>query len=187
ETKNFIIRVGKGIITPGHVMIIPKHHYKALAEIDNNLVQEYLDLKNLAIEKITQAFHKPFLIEYGVFGQTVFHAHIHIIPKASNQYQEVDLFKDMILPTKTPTIEITNFSELQEYYKQHKEYIYFEDHKKHILPITDTMRQDIRPVGYRHYFAKIGLKSITSWKAMTEEDIKQDELKIKETKEKLKF
>ncbi len=186
-TKNFVIRVGKGIITPGHIMIIPKHHYKAIAEIEPSLTQEYLDLKKLAIEKITKIFYKPFLIEYGVFGQTVFHAHIHLVPKASNQYKEVDLFKNMILPAETPAIEITDFNELQEYYKKHKEYIYFEDHKKYILPITDTLRENISLVGYRHYFTKIGLKGVKSWKAMTDDDIKHDDIKIKETKEKLVF
>lgn len=45
ETKNFYIKVGKGIITPGHVMIIPKKHYSAIAEIDKEFVNEYLDLK----------------------------------------------------------------------------------------------------------------------------------------------
>jgi len=188
ETQNFFIRVGKGIVTPGHVMIIPKHHYKAFGEIDNNLVQEFLDLKKLAIEKISKVFYEPFLIEYGVFGQTVFHAHIHLIPKASKQYNEVDLFKGMILPTKTEIIEIQNFSELQNYYNKNKEYIYFEDHKKYILPVSDIIRNNVGLVGYRHYFTyKIGLQGIDSWKRMTEDDIKQDNIKIKITKEKLVF
>lgn len=188
ETDNFFVRVGKGIITPGHIMIIPKHHYKAIGEIDNSLVQEFLDLKKLTIEKITKAFYKPFLVEYGVFGQTVFHAHLHLIPKASPDYKEVDLFKNMILLAKTQIIEIQSFNELQEYYNKNKEYIYFEDDKKYILPITNIIRNNIDLVGYRSYFAnKIKLQGIGSWKSMTEEDIKKDEVKVRTTKEKIIF
>lgn len=188
ETDNFYVRIGKGIITPGHIMIIPKHHYKAIGEISNDITQEFLNLKKLTVEKITKAFYEPFLVEYGVFGQTVFHAHLHLIPKASPEYKEVDLFKNMILPAKIQVIEIQDFKELQEYYNKNKEYIYFEDGKKYILPITDTIRNNIGLVGYRYYFAnQIGLQGIKSWKAMTEDDMKKDEIKLKTTKEKLIF
>lgn len=187
ETKNFFVKVGKGIITAGHVMIIPKHHYKAIGEIDNNLIDEYLNLKQQTIKKITENFAEPFLIEYGNYGQSVFHAHIHLIPKTGNGYKNVDLYKEMILPSKTTTIQINNFNELRDYYLKHNEYIYFEDKNKYILPITNIIRNNLGLVGYRTYFDKLGLKGIRSWASMTEEDIKNDNLKIEETKKKLKY
>ena len=187
ETKNFFVKVGKGIITAGHVMIIPKHHYKAIGEIDNNLIDEYLNLKQQTIKKITENFAEPFLIEYGNYGQSVFHAHIHLIPKTGNGYKNVDLYKEMILPSKTTTIQINNFNELRDYYLKHNEYIYFEDKNKYILPITNIIRNNLGLVDYRTYFDKLGLKGIRSWASMTEEDIKNDNLKIEETKKKLKY
>lgn len=187
ETKNFFVKVGKGIIAAGHVMIIPKHHYKAIGEIDNNLIDEYLNLKQQTIKKITENFAEPFLIEYGNYGQSVFHAHIHLIPKTGNGYKNVDLYKEMILPSKTTTIQINNFNELKSYYLKHKEYIYFEDKNKYILPITDIIRNNLALVSYRKYFDKLGLKGIRSWASMVEEDIKNDNLKIEETKKKLKY
>ena len=141
ETKNFFVKVGKGIITAGHVMIIPKHHYKAIGEIDDNLIDEYLNLKQQTIKKITENFAEPFLIEYGNYGQSVFHAHMHLIPKTDNNYKNVDLYKEMILPSKTTTIQINNFNELRDYYLKHNEYIYFEDKNKYILPITNIIRK----------------------------------------------
>ena len=187
KTKNFFVKVGKGIITAGHVMIIPKHHYKAIGEIDNNLIDEYLNLKQQTIKKITENFAEPFLIEYGNYGQSVFHAHIHLIPKTGNGYKNVDLYKEMILPSKTTTIQINNFNELRDYYLKHNEYIYFEDKNKYILPITNIIRNNLGLVDYRTYFDKLGLKGIRSWASMTEEDIKNDNLKIEETKKKLKY
>ena len=187
ETKNFFVKVGKGIITAGHVMIIPKHHYKAIGEIDNNLIDEYLNLKQQTIKKITENFAEPFLIEYGNYGQSVFHAHIHLIPKTGNGYKNVDLYKEMILPSKTTTIQINNFNELRDYYLKYNEYIYFEDKNKYILPITNIIRNNLGLVDYRTYFDKLGLKGIRSWASMAEEDIKNDNLKIEETKKKLKY
>ena len=187
ETKNFFVKVGKGIITAGHVMIIPKHHYKAIGAIDNHLIDEYLNLKQHTIKKITENFAEPFLIEYGNYGQIVFHAHIHLIPKTGNGYKNVDLYKEMILPSKTTTIQINNFNELRDYYLKYNEYIYFEDKNKYILPITNIIRNNLGLVGYRTYFDKLGLKGIRSWASMTEEDIKNDNLKIEETKKKLKY
>lgn len=187
ETKNFFVKVGKGIITAGHVMIIPKHHYKAIGEIDNNLIDEYLNLKQQTIKKITENFAEPFLIEYGNYGQSVFHAHMHLIPKTGNGYKNVDLYKEMILPSKTTTIQINNFNELRDYYLKHNEYIYFEDKNKYILPITNIIRNNLGLVDYKTYFDKLGLKGIRSWASMTEEDIKNDNLKIEETKKKLKY
>lgn len=187
ETQNFFVKVGKGIVTAGHVMIIPKHHYKAMAEIDKELIYEYLNLKEKVVEKITETFAKPFLIEYGNYGQSVFHAHIHLIPKTGNGYKNVDLFKGMILPLKNKIIQINNFSELKDYYSKNYEYIYFEDKNKYILPITNIIKNNPKLINYREYFTQIGLKGICSWATMTEKDIENDNLKIEETKRKLIF
>lgn len=187
ETKNFFVKVGKGIITSGHIMIIPKYHYKAIAEIDNNLVEEYLGLKQQAIKKVAENFAEPFLIEYGAYGQSVFHAHIHLIPKTGNGYKNIDLLKEMILPSKTQIIQINNFNQLKEYYLKNKNYIYFEDKNKYILPITNIIKNNLDIVSYRKYFDKIGLKGICSWSSMTKEDIENDNLKIKETQRKIIF
>ena len=45
ETDNFYVKVGIGIVTAGHVMVIPKYHYKAMGAIKSNLIDEYLTLK----------------------------------------------------------------------------------------------------------------------------------------------
>ena len=37
ETDNFFVKVGVGILAPGHVMIIPKEHISCYAELSNQL------------------------------------------------------------------------------------------------------------------------------------------------------
>ena len=84
ETKNFQIRVGIGILTAGHCMITTKDHIACMGALSDELEKEYLNLKDKLIEILTKnAFH-PFMIEYGVFCQSVFHAHTHFFPSSSN-------------------------------------------------------------------------------------------------------
>lgn len=191
ETQNFYVKVGRAIITPGHIMIIPKKHYLAIGEIDDPIVDEYLKLKRETLKAVTEKFAEPFLVEYGVFGQSVFHAHIHIIPRSGYGYQNLDMFRSMILPAaeklKIDIIKIKKFKELRDYYDKHREYIYFEqDGSKYIIPTEKgSSEEKILALGYRHFFNRMGLEGISGWKNMTEDDIHRDSIKIKETMEKL--
>lgn len=190
ETKNFYVKVGRGIITAGHVMIIPKKHYSAIAEIDKNLVDEYLALKKDTIKEISTKFFKPFLVEYGAFLQSVFHAHIHLIPISGNGYNNVDLLNDSIIPAskrlKFKIIKINSFDELQNYFLKYKKYLYYENNdEKYIIEASDTVRDNREMFIYRSYFQKLGLKGVSDWQKMTEEDKKNDKIKIAETHNKL--
>lgn len=192
ETKNFYVKVGKGIITAGHVMIIPKAHYKAIAEIEDNLVNEYLELKDKVIAEVTKQFAKPFLVEYGVYGQSVFHAHIHIIPTSSEEYKNINIIRDLVLPASRELniepIQITSFEELQDYYKQYKMYVYFEsDGEQYIFPVNNNVQSDIPLLSYRCFFSNLGIKGVKSWKDMTEEDIRNDNIKIEKTRQILDY
>ena len=186
ETNNFYIRVGKAIITPGHIMITPKNHYLAMGEIDNDIKQEYLDLKERVVEEVKNKFSEPFLIEYGVYGQSVFHAHIHIIPSSGDGYNNINLH-DQLLSHSLKTLNlnpifINNFEELQNYYNKYGKYIYYEDSKKrYIIPVETFSKEDIKFFGYRIFFSSIGLNGIRSWKNMTESDIANDKIKIEKT------
>ena len=171
-------------------MIIPKGHYSAIAEIDKNLVNEYLDLKKITIEEITKKFSKPFLVEHGAFLQSVFHAHIHLIPSSGNGYNNVDLLENMFIPASKKLgfniIKINSFDELQNYFSKHKKYLYYEnDGEQYIIEAAEILNNNFQMVIYRSYFQKLGLKGVGDWKNMTEEDIKNDMAKITETLNKL--
>jgi diadenosine tetraphosphate (Ap4A) HIT family hydrolase len=72
-------------LTPGHTLVIPKRHVVSIFE----LPQE--DLNHLAaavakVRKILKAKYQPDAFNIGIndglaAGQTVTHAHIHIIPR----------------------------------------------------------------------------------------------------------
>lgn len=190
ETENFYVKVGIGIVTAGHIMIIPKKHYKAFGEINSNTVDEYLALKEKVFNKISLLFSEPFLIEYGNFAQSVHHAHIHFIPKSNNIYTNVDLLNNMILKVREKLnfdlIKINSFDELQKFYNTYNEYIYFEDKNKHIIKVNNGLRKNINALSYRNFFKTIGVKSILDWSNMTEKEKQEDNIKISNTIKKYK-
>jgi len=81
ETGNFFANIGVGLVAPGHMMLIPKRHYDCCADLPQDLRPEFDDAAKMIFGKIEKVFGAPFLVEYGVFGQSVSHAHLHFIPK----------------------------------------------------------------------------------------------------------
>lgn len=193
QTENFYVKIGKGIITAGHVMIIPKKHYLAIADIDKSIVNEYNDLKFRLIEEVTKNFAKPFLIEHGIFAQSVFHGHIHIIPSSGNGYDNFDIMNEMVNPAiKKYNIKfeiISDFDELVKIYKKDGEYLYFEfNDAKYVLRTKNSKKEDFdeNDIAYRSFFTtKKKLVGIGDWKTMSEEDIARDNKKIEDTKNKI--
>ncbi len=64
--------------TKGHVMVIPKTHYRWVYDVPN--FGEYWEV----ILKVTRAIQKtlnPHFINYITYGVDVPHAHIHVLPQ----------------------------------------------------------------------------------------------------------
>jgi len=192
ETKNFRVRVGLGLITAGHCMIISKYHYPCMAAIPPELVDGYLKLKNQVEEILTKKFTKPFITEYGAIFQSIFHAHKHFIPAESKEYKKVDVLKDIILPvTKQYNLkfEEVDFKQLQEIYKAEKEYVYYEQYGKgYVIHTKNTNHKELHmDISYRGYFKNIAkLKGIGNWKTLSEEEQIIDREKQNQTLEAFK-
>jgi len=72
-------------VNPGHMKLIPKRHVNSFCELTD---QELISLKNLMIkvkELIDKSYHPDGynigINEGSAAGQTVFHLHIHLIPR----------------------------------------------------------------------------------------------------------
>ncbi|MDO4667117.1 MAG: HIT family protein [Streptococcus sp.] len=79
-------------VTPGHTLLIPKKHFRNFLEMDiesSNQLFSYLPNLAQKIMKATNATGMNILNNNEeIAGQTVFHTHIHLIPRYS---QEDDL------------------------------------------------------------------------------------------------
>jgi diadenosine tetraphosphate (Ap4A) HIT family hydrolase len=85
ETKLSFACLDNFPVSEGHTLVIPKRHVETIWELSED---EYSDVFNLVrqVKELIQDRFYPHGINVGVncgeaAGQTVFHAHIHIIPR----------------------------------------------------------------------------------------------------------
>lgn len=75
----------------GHALILPKEHYANLYELDDQLASKALILAKKMITKLTDILgcdgYNVLQNNGPVAGQTVFHFHMHLIPR----YKEDDV------------------------------------------------------------------------------------------------
>ena len=72
----------------GHILVIPKKHYKNILDIDNEVLCHVMNtVKKISKHLIEKCgFNGINLLNQNdkSAGQTVFHYHIHIIPRKNN-------------------------------------------------------------------------------------------------------
>ncbi len=85
EDQEFRVMLDISPATRGHALIIPKEHYADLYEMPNNIVAQAMVLaKKMAshMTKVLQCDGFNIVQNNGeAAGQTVFHFHMHLIPR----------------------------------------------------------------------------------------------------------
>lgn len=92
ESKNFYVVATLGQITDGgYTLIFPKQHIPCLGAIDGPPLHEELELLTQADCDVTSVEYKsPITIyEHGIVGQTITHAHLHIVPANINATEAI--------------------------------------------------------------------------------------------------
>lgn len=194
ETDNFYIKVGKSIVTEGHVMIITKEHIKAIFAMNKSLLNEFTNLKDKLTKFLQDRYFDPFIVEHGGIMQSVFHAHMHFVPRKSNFYEEQDQFKNMVenFLMKNSDINYERIDKLErclDIFSEDNEYLYFQQGDKKVVIRTKFLERDYienyikKQLNYRRFYYNItGKSSILSWHNMTEEDVELDEISISNTR-----
>jgi diadenosine tetraphosphate (Ap4A) HIT family hydrolase len=68
-------------VAPGHLLVITKRHLPCYGAADAGILAELEQLSGQARDFIREVYGiDPVIWENGVSGQTVFHAHLHLIP-----------------------------------------------------------------------------------------------------------
>lgn len=93
EDDNIVVFLDISQVTKGHTLVIPKKHFSNVYELDEETISSiYRPIPKLA-KAIKNAFHAKGINIVNnndeQAGQTVFHYHIHIIPR----YDENDGFR----------------------------------------------------------------------------------------------
>lgn len=187
DWDNFFLKVGFGLVTAGHTLLISKEHYSCYGALSDKLYREYSELKEFTKEKISSAFSKPFLVEYGVYGQSVKHAHTHFIPSRDEGYNVKSLLEEMVLKGYIRVEEINEFNKLKEIYNNERGYVSIEENNRffvcHISGLPPMDRDNPNPyLSYRAFFLKKGLKGIKKWEEMSKDETEKDNEKRELTK-----
>ena len=85
EDDKFTVFMDMGPATKGHSLVVPKDHYANIYEMPAELLGEALKVAQKMAIKLTETLHADgfnILQNNGeAGGQTVFHFHIHLIPR----------------------------------------------------------------------------------------------------------
>ncbi len=88
EDENFRVILDVAPATEGHALILPKKHYRDLEELPKELAEQVFPLARkigMAQKQITHCKGFNVVQNNGsAAGQTVFHFHVHIIPRYEN-------------------------------------------------------------------------------------------------------
>ncbi len=93
EDDSFRVILDLGPATKGHALILPKSHYRNIYELPEDIAGEAFKLaKKLAIKESEKLHADGFNIVQNneeVAGQSVFHFHMHLIPRYKNDGQQI--------------------------------------------------------------------------------------------------
>jgi len=80
ENKRYIVIKDANPKVPGHLLVIPKKHYKSFLDFPKKHYEDFLDI----VKKTTGTFSGDFniVINNGkTAGQEIEHLHMHILPR----------------------------------------------------------------------------------------------------------
>lgn len=155
QTKNFHIVCDAHPLTTPHVLIIPKEHLASIAGYSDELLEEFkVVYDRVAHGYISMNYGSVASFEHGVFGQTVFHSHVHLLPftgKAAN-----------IVPEGEQHLRsLDTFEKLRELLRDENGYLFFsiDDEKWTVDPSLKA------PRFFRDRFANaLGCPERANWK-----------------------
>ena len=88
EDEDFRVILDVSPASKGHALILPKEHYADLYELDDGLAAKVMVLAKKMITKLTDVLgcdgYNIVQNNKEAAGQTVFHFHLHMIPRYQN-------------------------------------------------------------------------------------------------------
>ena len=88
EDDEFKVILDLGPATKGHALILPKEHYANIYEIDEEVAGRAFKLAKKMVTKLTEVLgcdgYNIVQNNGEAAGQTVFHFHMHLIPRYMN-------------------------------------------------------------------------------------------------------
>lgn len=114
EDEKFRVILDASPATKGHALILPKDHYANLYEIPEDLVADCMKLAKKMATSMTESLKCDGfnLVQNNgeTAGQTVFHFHMHLIPRYADDNQKINW-----VPQEVPGEELDKIREKINY------------------------------------------------------------------------
>jgi len=93
-------------VNPGHVLVVPRHHYEGLHDLPRDLGMHLLEVAMRLASVVKTATECPgmnMVVNSGAAaGQDVFHYHVHLIPRREGDGFDIPLpFPGSEMPDRT--------------------------------------------------------------------------------------
>ncbi len=79
-TEHFYLLADNAPLVEGHALLIPRDHYACYGALPAAWDDEVLALKGRVSRFEVERYRPAIFFEHGVFGQSVYHAHLHAVP-----------------------------------------------------------------------------------------------------------
>lgn len=148
----------------GHLLLIPKKHFSCFAEVyqDRKLTTELKKLLTELKKFLADTYKQPVVVfEHGKAGQTVEHAHLHLLPTQKNIFATLKQFKK------------TN------YFKKPYSYLFIEQNNRRYIFLAE--KQNVPPGFLTSNFAKaLGQPTTAVDRKLPPQQLTKITLKIKQ-------
>lgn len=153
-TENFYVVCDVHPIMEGHILIMPKWHIDCIGSVSSDLYSEFIDAYNKCKKFLLAAYGSVASFEHGIVGQTVHHAHVHLLPYAGKP-------EDIVPEGDSQMIRIESMSDVQKAFQKDGQYLFFS--------IGDEARVVDLKLGYPRFFrdrfaSALGKPELGDWK-----------------------
>lgn len=151
-------------LTEGHILIVPKKHVSCIGAYPEPLLDEFAEIFENSSKFVRDTYGSISSFEHGIFGQTIYHSHIHLLPFKGDPHA-------IILEGDNYLRQLNAFHELHEELELHNGYLLFTLGDKKWLADTSLSL----PRFFRERFARaLNRPEIADWKAVQPDAEKMD-------------
>jgi diadenosine tetraphosphate (Ap4A) HIT family hydrolase len=128
-TEHFYLLADNAPLVEGHALIIPRDHYACYGAIPAAWDDELLALKGRVERFAIERYRPAIFFEHGVFGQTVYHAHLHVVPLGPSGLD----VRALAAPDGRP---VERLADVRDWWETQGQYFYLES------PLVHTERTE---------------------------------------------
>jgi diadenosine tetraphosphate (Ap4A) HIT family hydrolase len=124
-TEHFYLLADNAPLVEGHALLIPRDHYACYGALPAAWDDELLTLKGRVERFEIERYRPATLFEHGVFGQSVYHAHLHAVPLGPS---------GLDMPALAASAEgrmVTELADVRDWWETRGQYFYLESPLDH--------------------------------------------------------